>query len=499
METEMSASGYSPTAQTNSFDRANLNDLKAAAIPVQAQTARRVLFIAHQFAPSLEMGARSCVQIARYLPQHDWSPVVLTVQERYIEESYRGRADEIARLGLPDGVVRTRMLPHPFDLYRWLNSLRKRRRPDGDDAAVAASQTPLRESDEGKGTLRQLLLSVLSMPDMYTGWLLPAVFAGWKAARQRGVQQIFSSGPFWTNHLVGYALSHLTGLPWTAHFRDPWIAGTWETPTSAIADKLSRRLERLIVTRASAVVGVTEEHAEAFRRTYPHLPANKFFAVPNGFDNAEWEELPPLNSEDAPREESGLGKFPGKFLIAYTGTFYVERDPRPLFRALQTLIESGELKREQVQVDLIGWCDTSEGRSVGEMAAAHGLGDCVHLLGPRSRPETLCRMRQADLLLLLAERFVIQIPGKTYEYLRSGRPILALTSEGALANLLRRIGGGWVVNPTDEAGLTAALRERVSEWKEGRNSRAADPALVAAFDRQVLAGRLTKVFEHLRS
>ena len=63
---------------------------------------RRLLFIAYHFAPSLEMGARSCAQIARYLPLHGWSPVVLTAREKYIEERYRGSDDEVAELGLPD-------------------------------------------------------------------------------------------------------------------------------------------------------------------------------------------------------------------------------------------------------------------------------------------------------------------------------------------------------------------------------------------------------------
>ena len=101
------------------------------------------------------------------------------------------------------------------------------------------------------------------------------------------------------------------------------------------------------------------------------------------------------------------------------------------------------------------------------------------------------------MLLLLAERFVIQIPGKTYEYLRAGRPILALTSEGALADFLLRTGAGWVVNPKDNAGILAAVRERYRQWKEGRIIRVADPVVVRAFDRRALAGRLGDLFDRL--
>jgi glycosyltransferase involved in cell wall biosynthesis len=448
-----------------------------------------VLFVAYQFAPSLEMGARSCVQIARYLPLHGWSPVVLTARERYIEDRYRGNSDEIAELDLPDAIVRTRLLPHPFNLYRWLKSTFRPGTRDAGGAEGAGTavevDTPLNE----KGKLRRLILSALSIPDMHTGWILPAIVAGLKAARQSKAEQIFSSGPFWTNHLVGFALSYLTGLPWTAHFRDPWVAGGWETSTSAIAARMDRWLERLVVTRATAVVGVTEEHADAFRRTYPHLPADKFAAVPNGYDNGEWANLPAGMRRDEKSE--------GKFLIVYAGKFYIERDPQPLFLALKRLIESGEIEREQIQIDLVGWCATSEGRSVREMAIECGLGDCVNILGPRHRPETLRRMTEADLLLLLAERFVIQIPGKTYEYLRAGRPILALTPEGALANLLRRIGGGLVVNPNDAAGILSAVRESVLLWKEGRVRHVADSRAISSFDRRVLAGRLTALFDSL--
>jgi len=211
--------------------------------------------------------------------------------------------------------------------------------------------------------------------------------------------------------------------------------------------------------------------------------------VPNGYDNEEWEEEPTEERREQESEE--------KFLIAYAGKFYIERDPRPLFRALRTLIDSGEIDREKLQIDLVGWCESSEGRSVREMAAELGLSDCVNILGPRSRPETIRRMAQADLLLLLAERFIIQIPGKTYEYLRAGRPILALTPEGALANFLRRTGAGWVVNPKDDAGVIDAVRERYQQWKAGEPGPSADPNIVVGFDRRKLAGRLAELFDNL--
>jgi hypothetical protein len=74
---------------------------------------------------------------------------------------------------------------------------------------------------------------------------------------------------------------------------------------------------------------------------------------------------------------------------------------------------------------------------------------------------------------------------------------LALTPEGALADLLQRTGGGWVVNQNDDAGILAAVREIFHQWKEGRIIRVADPAVVRAFDRRALAGRLGDLFDRL--
>jgi hypothetical protein len=49
------------------------------------------------------------------------------------------------------------------------------------------------------------------------------------------------------------------------------------------------------------------------------------------------------------------------------------------------------------------------------------------------------------------------VPGKVYEYLAIGRPILALTEEGETAELVRMSGLGVVVAPYDEEAIEAAV------------------------------------------
>ena len=433
---------------------------------------RRVLMITYDFPPSAEMGAQTCAQIARYLPRYGWQPVVLTVQERYCEN-----VDASSARDFPGLIVRTRVLPHLLSIYKTLNS-RLHRQTDGTGAPGEPSRTT--------GRVRSLTLSLLQTPDVYTGWIIPALISAMKVIRRQRVEYLLSSGPYWTSHLVALALARLTGLPWAAHFRDPWVQGRPRGLVSVATNRIEAALERVVVGRATVVVCVTESHTALLRRAYGLRP-DKFVTIPNGYDEAEWHALmASCPRVDRPRNE--------KFVITYAGSLYVQRNPLPVFRALRALVDSGDIDRDRIDVELIGDCDLAEGRPVTEIARECGIGGCVRITGRLSRGDTLRRVARADLLLVLAENWTVQIPGKTYEYLRAGRPILALTSEGALADLVRRTNSGWVADPADGPAVAAAVRQAYRCWRDGVGPRA-EPAVVAGFDRRVLAGRFAEVFD----
>src|SRR5882724_7376795 len=146
---------------------------------------RRVLMISYLFPPSIQMGAHACAQIARALPSYGWMPVVLTVRERHIEH-----LDARAEPAFPGTVVRTRVMAHPFTLYRRLKAWFGCGIGGG---ANGESSPPGRVPG-----LRHWLLSLVHAPDSFTGWVLPAVISGLAAVRKHGVEHLFSSGPPWT-------------------------------------------------------------------------------------------------------------------------------------------------------------------------------------------------------------------------------------------------------------------------------------------------------------
>jgi hypothetical protein len=96
---------------------------------------------------------------------------------------------------------------------------------------------------------------------------------------------------------------------------------------------------------------------------------------------------------------------------------------------------------------------------------------------------------------LLGHNYTVQVAGKLYEYLRSGRPILALAPAGAQTDLLRATGGAWIVEPDDLDGTVKALRDAFRRWEAGQSGPQADTHLVSGFDRRVLVGRIATVLD----
>jgi glycosyltransferase involved in cell wall biosynthesis len=436
------------------------------------EAVRRVLMIMSSFPPSIEMGAQTCWQIARNLLRHGWTPIVLTPGERNVDYS------DAAHAGIT--VVRTVVLPHPVHLLRRLRAGSKGR------AELARAAGVTIAPGRRPGWLRRTVLEALNIPDIVTGWILPAVVAGRRLVRGSDIACLFSSGPAWSSHLAALGLARLTGLPWVAHFRDPWSQGSGYYRDSAWAERANARLERAVVERAATVICVTDRHTNLLRRHYATCDPGKFVTIPNGYDGAEWEQT------EADAGAGGADASGGQFVITYAGALYVGRSPLLVLEALRRLSQTGDLVLDRVRFDIVlndGMRQLPDGRDIMDVAREMGLAGSVQVLGPLPRRETLRRLLDSNLLLLLGHNFTIQVPGKLYEYLRTGRPILALAPAGAQTDLLRATGGAWIVEPDDTAGVVEAVRDAYRGWQAGQPGPQADARLVSGFDRRVLVGR----------
>ena len=90
--------------------------------------------------------------------------------------------------------------------------------------------------------------------------------------------------------------------------------------------------------------------------------------------------------------------------------------------------------------------------------------------------------------------------GKTYDYLRIGRPILAVTAEGGVKELVEEAHAGLVVPPDNIAAIKQGLQTMIgnqligSQRKNGL-PRPPRPDFVAQFTWERLAGDLAQALE----
>ena len=106
----------------------------------------------------------------------------------------------------------------------------------------------------------------------------------------------------------------------------------------------------------------------------------------------------------------------------------------------------------------------------------------------------------SHLLVLLAPDQPYEIPAKAYEYLGSGVDILALTQEGATADLIRKTRGGVVVDPQDIRQIKGAVSELYLNWAAGRScDRIRPPNAARMYERRELTKRLVSILDSDKS
>jgi glycosyltransferase involved in cell wall biosynthesis len=226
------------------------------------------------------------------------------------------------------------------------------------------------------------------------------------------------------------------------------------------------------------VVLVTERMAAAFSCQYAALPAEHFAVVPNGFDPAQ------LGAET---RDAHVG-----WELLHAGALYYGRSLEPLLEAAAQVIAVDPDFGRDFRLRLVGTLDATTRAELSR----HRLGPRVQWCGQLDHASTIQAMRSADALLLVANTTPgakATVPGKLFEYLGVGRPVLAVAPrESSTADVLNQTGGGWLAPAGDPAAIACVLREAFRE-----RSRPADARQVARFDRRVLAGDLARIFDQV--
>ncbi|MBI5837405.1 MAG: glycosyltransferase [Candidatus Eisenbacteria bacterium] len=315
------------------------------------------------------------------------------------------------------------------------------------------------------------------VPDTYLRWRKPAVRAGLERLRRGDVRALYSTSPPDTDHMVALDLKRATGLPWVADFRDPWIGLGYFRPLTPWHRAAHLERLRAVLSNADRVLTATDG-TRAFLEAALPSAAPRITVIPNGYEEEEWREVTPARFD--------------RFTVVHAGRISAGRTLAPFLDGLQRFLAADPSRAARTQVLLYGPHDSPQ----AGLVERRGLGEVVRFVGQRPHREVLEAEAGAHALLLLKHlsgRFRELVPGKLYEYLASGRPVLAVVPEGPAAELVRTMGCGWVAAP-GEPGRVAEALERA--WK-GEAPPRHSPADRSIFSRRRLTSRLAGVLEEI--
>jgi glycosyltransferase involved in cell wall biosynthesis len=406
----------------------------------------RVLLITTTFPPDGAVGNLRTLRLLKHLSETGAVQQVLTMAP----ETYRPGTviDEERLTQVPAGVrVLHARAFRPIDR---IEAMLKGGRPG--QKGVSREDMPTAGQIAGaarRNGIKAGVRALLMLPDPEVSWILPAIRMGLRGAKSGRPNVIYSSGPPFSAHMVAAALAAFLRRPWVADFRDPWARAPWRDDRFTFEKRAWAILEKWIIKRADQVLFATPANREDFAAAYGPACAGRFHVVPNGCDVTEFEQLVPANGGE-------------RFVLLHAGSLYGARDPSPLFRAVSRAVSNGAVDPSRFRIRLIGRVGVP-GVDLVRLVRELGIEEIVQFVPHLPRRQVLQEMVDASALLVVQPITKLSIPGKLYEYLAAGRPILALAEpDGDTAALVRRTPAGVVVRPDDPDRLLRAITDLVA-------------------------------------
>ncbi len=321
--------------------------------------------------------------------------------------------------------------------------------------------------------------SLLGVPDKHLPVHFRALRAGQAQHARRPARLIFTWAQYHSCSLVGLKLKRSLGLPWVAHFSDPWLEDPYRR-RRPWQRQLNAAFEHAVMSAADALIFVSDETLELTLSNYPRSWREKAHVIPHCFDAALYPEARVGGDE---------------MVVRHLGNLYGDRTVRYLLEAVASLRSAGKLP-PSLRFEFVGRQETA----LAEAVRSAGLEDVVILRQGVTYLESLREMKQAAVLLLVEAPGATSLflPSKLIDYLGAERPVLALTPlQGPAARLLTDAGDK-VVAPDDPAGIAAAIREMAARMTSGtlggfRRSK----ATLAQFDCRQTTARLAEVFDRV--
>lgn len=415
---------------------------------------RNVLVVAYYFPPLGLSGVQRVAGFVRHLPEYGWQPTVITAKPGGYFAYDKSLWSPIEDTGIR--VIRTKSLD-PTRLFR--------------------SGATVRLPQETRRQTLAYISNWIFIPDNKLGWKSFALRAGLRQAAAQRFDAVFSSAPPYTGHLIGKKLSRRLKLPLITDFRDDWVGNPRHIYPTALHRRLHLQQERQVLMQSSAITTINRPILDALEKRHRDINI-RGEVIPHGFD--KYEDPVKVSARE-------------KLKLVYTGVFYDAQTPEHFLRGISGFLAENPAMRPKISAIFAGLVPNG----FTDLIRTLKLEDVVQYVGYLQHIHVVELQQKADVLWMTigSKSGASGIStGKLYEYMGTGKPILALVPPGTARRTLLRYGAAYIVEPESKAGVIQALNQITSDWdKEAFPS--PDGSFLSMFSRNRLVETLARVLD----
>lgn len=428
---------------------------------------KRVLIITYYWPPAGGGGVQRWLKFAKYLPKHGIEPIVAIP-----EGPEYPITDASLEKDIPNNIEEIRVpIWEPYKLFKLFTSKQK-------DEHVNAGLLNKGKKKSFTEKVSLWLRGNILIPDARVFWIHPAVKQIRKYLKDHPVDAVITTGPPHSVHIIGFKLKKKLNIKWLSDFRDPWseIDYLEEFNPGRLAMNQHKKLERKVLKTADKVITVSKNWAEDLKR----LGASEVSVITNGFDSSDFKDFDYNSSSD-------------KIVLLYSGMLNEFRNPEFLWEELENLCETNKEFSQAFQLKFYGTIDQGVFNYLDgnpHLSQRYSFGGYI------SHRELLKEYEKASVLLLIqndTKNALGHIPAKVFEYMATGRPILAIVDKASdIAKILKTENAGVVIDRNNKEEVNQVLSDvlisMLLKHEPGRNK-----SIETKYSREALTKQLVEI------
>ena len=437
---------------------------------------KKFLFITYYYPPAGGPSVQRIISIIRFMHERGWGAQVLTVKHGDYSMIDPDLGEKIPASTQVERV-------EFFEPYRWYRKFTGKQQDEKLPLAVLSAHSKSSFKEKIANTIRANFF----IPDGRIGWYRKGVLNGLRLLLQdTDIKLILSSGPPHTVHLIARTIANISGLPFIADFRDPWVnidyyTHIWRNPLTVAIDKM---LEGKVLRDAAAITVVGPSCRDQIFENHPDIPPEKSHIIFNGF------ELEAFPKEDISPPQD-------KFIFTYIGNLPYNRFVPGFFQALKELKQEQKINSHNFLLRFIGKVDDK----VRNEIAKFDIEELIEFAGFVPHAQALRAIRASHLLLLIINDTNTKkgiVPGKMFEYMASGRFVFAVgPTDGDAAQIYNQTKAGKFFEYEDVSAMKAFLWEFHQKWQSGNWQPLQPSEKINEFNRENQLKKLYDLFENI--